>query len=165
MNKRIDFGWLSAAGFKGGSAPATARKIAEDRDSTEKHGVEFTEKDKNSAIYTYCFKNGAEFEEFNAGISELRLYDPAHPKGHEYPSAFTAGMAISKKFRHILCKAGRNRREIEKEGFNSQKNGGCNAVRAFSKTLRTQKARYLPFHIGRAFCQPLPGARNLPEEL
>jgi hypothetical protein len=107
--------------------------------------VKFTEKDKNGAVYTYCFKNGAEFSELNADISELRLFDPAHPKDHEYTSAFTASMAISRKFRPILCKAGRNRREIEKGGFNSQKSGGCNATRAFSKTLRTQRVHYLPF--------------------
>ncbi|MDR1538585.1 MAG: hypothetical protein LBU32_11435 [Clostridiales bacterium] len=51
--------------------------------------MEFTEKSENAAIYTYCFKNGAEFGELNSDISELRLFDPAHPKGHEYPSAFT----------------------------------------------------------------------------
>jgi hypothetical protein len=49
--------------------------------------------------------------------------------------------------------------------FNSQKNGGCNVARAFSKTLRAQRARCLPFQIGCAICLPLLGARNLPEEL
>jgi hypothetical protein len=95
----------------------------------------------------------------------LRLFDPAHPKGHEYPFTFTASMAISKKFCPILCKVGRNRWKIEKGGFNSQKNGGYNAVHAFSKTLRTQKAHCLPFQIGRAICQLLPSACSLPEEL
>jgi hypothetical protein len=46
MNKCIECGWLSAAGFKDGSAPAVARKIAEGRDNTEKRVAEFTEKDK-----------------------------------------------------------------------------------------------------------------------
>jgi hypothetical protein len=64
-----------------------------------------------------------------------------------------------------VMQTGRNRREIEKEGFNSQKNGGCNALLAFSKTLRTQRAHYLPFQIGRAICQPLPGARSLLQSL
>ncbi|MDR1540824.1 MAG: hypothetical protein LBU32_23040 [Clostridiales bacterium] len=50
MNKFIECGWFSATGFKGGSAPAVARKIAEDRENTEKRGVEFTEKDKNGGM-------------------------------------------------------------------------------------------------------------------
>jgi hypothetical protein len=126
--------------------------------------VEFTEKDKNGAVYTCCFENGAEFGELNAGISELRLFDPAHPKGHEHPSAFTADMAISKKFRPILCKAGRNRWKIEKGGFNSQKTEAA-MLCAFSRTLRTQRAHYLPFQIGRAICQLLLSARSLLKEL
>ncbi|MDR1537752.1 MAG: hypothetical protein LBU32_07110 [Clostridiales bacterium] len=50
MDKCIECGWLSAAGFKDGSAPAVARKIAEGRDNPEIRGVEFTEKDKKAGF-------------------------------------------------------------------------------------------------------------------
>ncbi|MDR1536729.1 MAG: hypothetical protein LBU32_01815 [Clostridiales bacterium] len=51
------------AGFKDGSAPAAARKIAESRDNPEMRGVEFTEKEKKAQFINVISKT-----ELNSGV-------------------------------------------------------------------------------------------------
>jgi hypothetical protein len=120
--------WINAstsAGFpqpdsKAAPRPLPPGKLQRAGTTPKCAGLNLQERQKRRSLYI-LFQKWSRIQRTQCRHIGIEDFDPARPKDHEYPSAFTASMSISKKFRPILCKAGRNRREIEKGGSTPRK--------------------------------------------